>query len=106
MNSRCCHDDDDDDDDADDDDDGEADDDSDTAILVQTWTVALALSRTHTNVASVVQDGRQTYRDVLSLPSGCNTHHYLMPRRFCQHWIATTEAEEAMQPQPLQQGGG
>ena len=40
-------DDDDDDDDADDDDDDEADDDSDTAILVQTWTVALALSRTH-----------------------------------------------------------
>jgi hypothetical protein len=31
----------------DDDDDDEADDDSDTAILVQTWTVALALSRTH-----------------------------------------------------------
>ena len=47
VNSRCCHDDDDDDDDADDDDDDEADDDSDTAILVQTWTVALALSRTH-----------------------------------------------------------
>ena len=47
MNSRFCHDDDDDDDDADDDDDDEADDDSDTAILVQTWTVALALSRTH-----------------------------------------------------------
>ena len=41
VNSRFCHDDD------DDDDDDEADDDSDTAILVQTWTVALALSRTH-----------------------------------------------------------
>ena len=47
VNSRFCHGDDDDDDDADDDDDDEADDDSDTAILVQTWTVALALSRTH-----------------------------------------------------------